>query len=257
MHKTLQLVHETLTFKIRNGMAGPSRADSQRQVFNTIEFLHNDIKTCVTLQIRDRSHEYKSSITSLIVCNSSTCFPGFVVVLFQFFQVEVSSYTDKQRSASTWDRAFVNVSDRFPLVGTPSTFKRPSCTACCSHKKRTSTPQSLSRRHAPCSTATTKHANFAFYSVTPVAQHCLAVASRNAPRCSGRQVVHLESKAMLNDWHFEVKCEKHMRCDSRAARGVSARQGMEENLDMLTRTFLVATTSGTGRTCENDQCPDK
>ena len=31
-------------------------------------------------------------------------------------------------------------------------------------------------------------------------------------------------KALLNDWHYGVKCEIHMRCDSSAARGMSARQ---------------------------------
>ena len=32
-------------------------------------------------------------------------------------------------------------------------------------------------------------------------------------------------KAMLNDWHDGVKCEVHIRCDSSAARGTSARHG--------------------------------
>ena len=33
-------------------------------------------------------------------------------------------------------------------------------------------------------------------------------------------------KAMLNDWRYGVECEIRMRCDSSAARGVSARQGL-------------------------------
>ena len=40
-----------------------------------------------------------------------------------------------------------------------------------------------------------------------------------------RSSVHaLGIKALLNDWHYGVKCEIHMRCDSSAARGMSARQ---------------------------------
>ena len=33
-------------------------------------------------------------------------------------------------------------------------------------------------------------------------------------------------KAMLNDWRYEVECEIRIRCDSSAARGMSARQGL-------------------------------
>lgn len=33
-------------------------------------------------------------------------------------------------------------------------------------------------------------------------------------------------KAMLSDWNYGVECEIHMRCDSSAARGISARQGL-------------------------------
>ena len=135
MHKQMpKIVHQTLTFKIRHFMARPCRADSQRHVFNTVEFQHNDIRICLTFQIRDQSHASKSSITSLMVCNSFTCFPACDVVHFIWTFIH-----REQRSASTWDKDFVNVSDRFSLVGTLSTFKRPSCTACCSHKKRTST----------------------------------------------------------------------------------------------------------------------
>ena len=39
-------------------------------------------------------------------------------------------------------------------------------------------------------------------------------------------------KAMLNDWHYGVKCEIHMRCDSSAAKGLSVR-GLGK-LNMLT-----------------------
>ena len=89
----LQIVHETLTFKIRHFMARPCRAGSQRQVLNTIEFLYNDIQTWINFEIRDQSHASRSSITSLMVCNSFTCFPALDVVHFQRFPCG-SSLTD-------------------------------------------------------------------------------------------------------------------------------------------------------------------
>ena len=45
-------------------MAKLCRADSRRQVFNTIEFLHNDIQTCITFQTRDQSHASEFPLTS-------------------------------------------------------------------------------------------------------------------------------------------------------------------------------------------------
>ena len=33
-------------------------------------------------------------------------------------------------------------------------------------------------------------------------------------------------KAMLNDWHYGMNCEMHMRCESSAKRGMSAGQGL-------------------------------
>ena len=80
----LQFVRGTLPF-IRHFMARPCRVDSQRQVFNTIEFLHNDIQTCIKFQIRDQSHASISSITPLMVRNSFTCLPAFDVIHFQRF----------------------------------------------------------------------------------------------------------------------------------------------------------------------------
>ena len=41
-------------------------------------------------------------------------------------------------------------------------------------------------------------------------------------------VYALRIKAMLNDWRYGVECEIRIRCDSRAARHVSARQGLEK-----------------------------
>ena len=61
-------------------------------------------------------------------------------------------------------------------------------------------------------------------------------------------------KAMLNDSHYGVKCEFHMRYDSSAARGTSARQGSGKTRHVDVRTLVAA--SGTGRTIESAQCPD-
>ena len=63
----------------------------------------------------------------------------------------------------------------------------------------------------------------------------------------------LEIEAMLSDWCYGVKCEIHMRCDSFAARVISARQGKVQRL----RAFLVATRSSARKTSESAQCPDK
>ena len=52
--QTVQIVSENLTFRVRHFMAQLCRAESQRQVFNTIEFLYDDVKTFIALQIRDR-----------------------------------------------------------------------------------------------------------------------------------------------------------------------------------------------------------
>ena len=46
--RIVQIVYETLTFRIRHFMARPCRADSQRHVFNTVEFLHNDCSLNIT-----------------------------------------------------------------------------------------------------------------------------------------------------------------------------------------------------------------
>ena len=46
-----QTLHETLTFQIRQFMARSCRADSQRHVFNTTEFLCNDIETCIRFKL--------------------------------------------------------------------------------------------------------------------------------------------------------------------------------------------------------------
>ena len=66
-------------------MARPCRADSQRQVFNTIEVLHTNIQTpssqhsnllkkykqiCLTFQTRDQSHAPELTLTSSMVCKS-------------------------------------------------------------------------------------------------------------------------------------------------------------------------------------------
>ena len=46
-----------------------------------------------------------------------------------------------------------------------------------------------------------------------------------------RSSVHARGiKATLNDLHYGMKCEIHMRCDSSAARCMSGRQGLEKNL---------------------------
>ena len=63
------------------------------------------------------------------------------------------------------------------------------------------------------------------------------------------------TKAMLNDWRYGVKCEIHMCCDSSAARACLLNKDWEHST--CWRTFLVATTSSAGRTCESAQCPDK
>ena len=110
----------------------------------------------------------------LMVCNSFTCLPAFDVIYFQRFPCG-SSHTDSNDPHRTWEKDFVNESDRFSLVGTLSTFKRPSCTAYCSHKKRMSTCRvflSLSSGHA-CSTAIATHVNLAYHCVMPIVQHCL------------------------------------------------------------------------------------
>ena len=49
--------------------------------------------------------------------------------------------------------------------------------------------------------------------------------------------------AMLNDWHYGVKCEIHMRCDNSAAR----------KLDML----RYVSCGYNKRTLKGAQCPDK
>ena len=100
----LQIVSETLTFRIRHFMAQPRRADSQHRVFNAIEFLHPDIQTCTTFQTRDGSHASEIPLTSLMVCNSFKfvmdsvflefmCFPACGIVHFKRFTSE-SSRTD-------------------------------------------------------------------------------------------------------------------------------------------------------------------
>ena len=167
-------------------MAQPRRADSQHRVFNTVEFLHPDIQTCTTFQTRDGSHASEFPLTSLVVYKSFkfvmhsaflefVCFPAVGVVHFQRFTCE-SSRTGSNDPHQLGTRDFVNASDRFSLVGTLSTFKRPSCTACCSHKKRTSTcrvfSQSMPSRHASCRAAVATHVNLAFHSAMSIVQHC-------------------------------------------------------------------------------------
>ena len=84
-------------FKIRQFMARPCRADSQRHVFNTTKFLHNDIQTCSTVQTRDQFNTSNFSLTSLMVCHSFMCFPAFDVVYFPRLPYG-SSYTDSHHT---------------------------------------------------------------------------------------------------------------------------------------------------------------
>ena len=58
-------------------------------------------------------------------------------------------------------------------------------------------------------------------------------------------------EAMLEDWRYSVGCEIHMRCDSRAARGKSARLGTYRC------TFLVVGASGARRTIGSSPCTDQ
>ena len=64
---------------------------------------------------------------------------GLCILGNNVFQDFRSSSHVSHVEVHAWDKDFVNVSDRFPPARTVSTFKRPSCTACCSHKKRMST----------------------------------------------------------------------------------------------------------------------
>ena len=61
-------------------------------------------------------------------------------------------------------------------------------------------------------------------------------------------------KAMLNDWHYEVKCEIHMRCDSSAARGMSARQGLGTTRHVDVRFLWLQQAVQEGRV-KGGQCP--
>ena len=54
-------------------------------------------------------------------------------------------------------------------------------------------------------------------------------------------------KAMLNDWFYDVKCEVLMRCDSSAARGMSARQGFGKTRHVDVRFLLLQQAVQEGR----------
>ena len=83
------------------------------------------------------------------------------------------SYTDNIEQVRS-GKDFVSVSDRFSPVGTLSTFNRPSCNACCSHRRRTTGfAQSLSIRYASRRAAVATHVNLTIHSTTPSAQHCI------------------------------------------------------------------------------------
>ena len=110
------------------------------------------------IQTRDGYHVSNCRIhpfTSSTVCNSFKhvldsvvlefmCVPAVGGYCFQRFPSGISC-TDGDDPHQF--RKIVFVSDKFQLVGALSTFKRPSCTACSSHKKRTSTCQVFSN---PC-----------------------------------------------------------------------------------------------------------
>ena len=78
-------------------------------------------------------------------------------------------------------------------------------------------------------------------------EHCaLLISSAHA----------LAFKAMLNDWQYGVKCEIHMRCDSSAARGMFARQGLGETRHVDVRFLWLQQVVREGR-LEGAHCPDK
>ena len=92
------------------------------------------------IQIRDGLCTIEIHVFSSFRCR---LFPKLLMWIFMHRQ---------QRSASAWDEDFVNVSDRFSLVGTLTTFKHPSCTARGNHKKRTSSCRVFTdhcRTHTP------------------------------------------------------------------------------------------------------------
>ena len=133
------------------------RADSQRHVFNqhyrisahqysNFEFptILNFSTTTFKLESRFKfvmfpilpyfhSHRsWSATLSHSYVFSSFRCRPLPTFPMWKFLH-------RWQRSASAWERDFVNVPDRFSLDGTLSTSKRPSCTCCCTCKKRTST----------------------------------------------------------------------------------------------------------------------
>ena len=61
-------------------------------------------------------------------------------------------------------------------------------------------------------------------------QSSIALSSGESEYCALlRCAAHaLGIKAMLIDWHYGVKCEIHVLCDSSAARGMSAGQGLRK-----------------------------
>ena len=63
-----------------------------------------------------------------------------------------------------------------------------------------------------------------------------------------RSSVHaLRIKVMLNDWRCGVDCEIHIRCDGRAARHVSARQGLEKARHVYVRFLWLQQAEKQGR----------
>ena len=133
-----QLASKTLTVKIRlswrnliRNIKSSKLSDCYTPTFklripNTVEFLHNDIQTCITFQTRDHSHASDFPLSSLMVCISYKfvmdsaflefmCFPAFGVVHFP--RSPHGSSCTESNDPHQLGTDFVNVSDRFSLGG--------------------------------------------------------------------------------------------------------------------------------------------
>ena len=100
----------------------------------------------------------------------------------------------------------MHVSDKFSLVGTLSTFERPSCTACCSHKTHTcvnmsSFPISLPSRHASCRAAVATHVSPALHASSGIPCAARLVSTKPTARSFNHGCVDLRARRVVNGIH--------------------------------------------------------